>query len=266
MLAILLCTLATTLFNLPVETIGSRYGEMPSSLPSPSFPHFTWDLFLELFPSAFTIALLAAIESLLSASIADGLTGRRHRSNCELVAQGFANLGSVLFGGIPATGAIARTTANIKLGGRTPVAGMIHAVTILLMMLFLAPYVTLIPLATLAAILIYVAWTMSELPRFIELLKGARGEALSLVLTFAFTLLFDLTIAIQAGVIFAAMLFLKRMTDKTSLRAVLALKTRRATLVRKTILYLNSSSLLKLLFSRSMVLFSSVSPISSTMH
>ena len=217
MIVIVLATLISSLFHLPIETIGSKFGKMTQVLPRFSVPYFSWDLFFAVFPSALTVAFLGAIESLLSASVADGITGYKHRSNCELIAQGFANLGSILFGGIPATGAIARTTANINMGARTPVSGMIHAVTILLFMLFLAPLVGKIPLAALASILIFVAWNMSELPHFIEILKGQKGDALTLLITFILTVLMDLTVAVQVGVLVSAMVFLKRMTDRTTL-------------------------------------------------
>ena len=153
---------------------------------------------------------------MLSAVVADGMTGHKHRSNCELVAQGFANIGSIIFGGIPATGAIARTTANIRLGAKTPVAGMIHAATLLCLMLFFAPLAGKIPLAALSGVLIFVAWNMSELHHFIEILKGQKGDAIVLVITFLLTVLIDLTVAVQVGVVLSAVIFLKRMTDKTT--------------------------------------------------
>lgn len=215
-IAIVLTTSITYLFALPVETIEAKFGEIPRSLPSPSFPHFSYDLFKAVFPDAITIALLGAIESLLSAVVADGMIGSKHRSNGELVAQGIANLGSVVFGGIPATGAIARTAANIRMGAKTPVAGMVHAITLLLLMLFLAPLAGKIPLAALAGVLIFVAWNMSEIPHFIEIIKGQKGDAAILLITFFLTILIDLTVAVQVGVILAAVVFLKRMTDKTS--------------------------------------------------
>lgn len=215
-LIIILATMATTLFGLPVDTIVSKYGEIPSSLPMPYLPTVSFDTIQILFPDAIAIALLGAIESLLSAAVADGMTGHRHRSNCELVAQGFANLGSILFGGIPATGAIARTSTNIKAGAKTPVAGMVHALTVFLMMVCFAPLAGKVPLAALAAILIYVAWGMSELDHFYAILKGPRSDALVLVATFLLTILIDLTVAVQVGVLLSAILFLKRMTDSTT--------------------------------------------------
>ncbi|WP_068468530.1 SulP family inorganic anion transporter [Candidatus Protochlamydia phocaeensis] len=214
--AVALATIATSAFQLPLETIEAKFGGIPSAIPTPALPSFSYDLLKTIFPDAITIALLGAIESLLSAVVADGMTGHKHRSNCELVGQGLANIGSVLFGGIPATGAIARTSANIRMGAKTPFAGMIHAITLLLLMLFLAPLAGKIPLAALSGVLLFVAWNMSELPHFIEILKGQRGDALVLVMTFLLTVLIDLTVAVQIGVILSAFIFLKRMTDKTT--------------------------------------------------
>ena len=214
--AIVFATAVSYIFSLPLETIQSKFGEIPRVLPTPSFPSISYDLIKNVFPDAITIALLGAIESLLSAVVADGMTGNRHRSNCELVAQGLANIGSIIFGGIPATGAIARTSANIKMGAKTPVAGMIHAVTLLLLMLLLAPLAAKIPLCALSAVLMYVAWNMSELGHFIEILKSQKSEALILLITFLLTVLIDLSVAVQVGVILAAVIFVKKMTDNTS--------------------------------------------------
>ena len=214
--AIIFATAIGYIFNLPLETIESKFGEIPRILPTPSFPSISYDLIKNVFPDAITIALLGAIESLLSAVVADGMTGHRHRSNCELVAQGFANIGSIIFGGIPATGAIARTSANIRMGAKTPVAGMTHAITLLLLMLLLAPFAAKIPLCALSAVLIYVAWNMSELGHFIEILKSQKSEALILLTTFLLTVLIDLSVAVQVGVILAAVVFVKKMTDRTS--------------------------------------------------
>ena len=218
-LAVIGATAAASYFDLPLSTIASKFGEIPRTLPIPSWPHFSYDTVKLVFNDALTIALLGAIESLLSASVADGMTGHKHRSNCELAAQGIANIGSVIFGGIPATGAIARTTANINMGAKTPVAGMIHAATLLLLMLFFAPMAGKIPLAALSAVLIFVAWNMSELHHFIDILKGKKGDALVLLITFLLTILIDLTVAVYVGVILAAFIFLKRMTDKTTIEA-----------------------------------------------
>lgn len=216
-IAITLATIATYFLHLPLETIETKFGGIPRILPAPSLPHFSYELFKTVFPDAITIALLGAIESLLSAAVADGMTGYKHRSNLELIAQGLANIGSIIFGGITATGAIARTSANIKMGAKTPVAGMTHAITLLLLMLFLAPLAGKIPLAALAGVLVFVAWNMSELPHFIEILKGQKGDAAILLITFLLTVLVDLTVAVQVGVILAAIVFLKRMTDQTTI-------------------------------------------------
>lgn len=206
--AIILATSAAYFFKFPLESIESKFGEIPRMLPSPTFPSLSYERIQELFPSAITIAMLGAIESLLSAAVADGVTGHRHRSNCELVAQGFANISSIIFGGIPATGAIARTSANIRLGAKTPIAGMIHAVTLLLLMVFFAPYAAKIPLCCLSAVLVYVAWNMSELDHFVHILKGQWSEAFVLVTTFLLTVLIDLTVAVSIGVIVSAILSL----------------------------------------------------------
>ncbi|HRP62763.1 MAG TPA: SulP family inorganic anion transporter [Phycisphaerales bacterium] len=207
-------------FKLPVETISSRFGEIPRTLPVPSLPSFSFDLAVKLLPAAFTIAILASIESLLSAVVADGMTGRRHKADCELVAQGVANIGSALVGGIPATGAIARTVANIKNGGRTPLAGMIHAITLLGVMALFAPLAGHIPLATLAAVLLMVAWNMSELDHFRSLLRAPGSDVLVLLLTFGLTVFTDLTIAVGVGVVMASMLFMKRMADVSNISAI----------------------------------------------
>lgn len=206
--------------KLDVETIGSKFGGIPRSLPTPNLPPFTFDAARELIPEATTIAILAAIESLLSAVVADGMSGGRHKADCELVAQGTANIASILFGGIPATGAIARTAANVKSGGRTPLAGMIHAVTLLLVMIGLAPLASTIPLATLAAVLIMVAWNMSELSHFRYILRAPRSDVLVLLTTFGLTVFTDLTIAVGVGMVLAAMLFMKRMADVGHVSAI----------------------------------------------
>lgn len=215
-IAVVFATALGYIFNLPIETIQSKFGEIPRVLPTPSFPAISYDLIKNVFPDAITIALLGAIESLLSAVVADGMTGHRHRSNCELVAQGLANIGSIIFGGIPATGAIARTSANIRMGAKTPIAGIIHSATLLLLMLLLAPLAAKIPLCALSAILIYVAWNMSELGHFIEILRSQKSEALILLITFLLTVLIDLSVAVQVGVLLVAVIFVKKMTDNTS--------------------------------------------------
>lgn len=216
LIAILATTAAVAAFNLPVETISSRFGPVPNSLPMPRLPALPdWQLLTQLFSPALTIALLAGIESLLSAVVADGMTERRHRSNMELIAQGVANLITPLFGGIPATGAIARTATNIKNGGQTPIAGIVHAFTLLLILLFFGKWAALIPMPTLAGILVVVAWNMSEAHLFAKLLRGPRGDVLVLLSTFGLTVLIDLTVAIQVGMVLAAFLFMQRMADAT---------------------------------------------------
>lgn len=215
-LAVLLATLFASFFGLPVETIGSKFGEIPRMLSPPTFPSISLDLIKKVFPDAVTVAMLCAIESLLCAVVADGMTGQRHRPNCELIAQGIANIAVVFFGGMPVTGTIARTSTNIRFGGQTPVAGMFHAVILVFVMLSLAPFASKIPLASLAGVLVFVAWNMMEVGHFIDILKGPKGDALVLLLTFLLTVLISLTVAVQVGVMLAAIIFLKRMTDKTS--------------------------------------------------
>jgi SulP family sulfate permease len=211
LLAILITTAAVHLLNLQVETIGSRFGTIPSSFPTPSIPSLDFATVKVLIQPAFTIALLAGIESLLSALVADGMTGGNHKSNMELVAQGTANIFSSLFGGIPATGAIARTATNIKNGGRTPIAGIVHTVTLLLIMLFVGKWAALIPMATLAGILVVVAYNMSEWRNFVSVLKGSKSDAAVLVTTFLLTVLIDLTVAIEIGMVLAVFLFMRKM-------------------------------------------------------
>jgi len=213
--SIVFATIICTVFQFPVETVADRFGEIPRTLPQPSFPEFIWDMGLirALLPDALVIALLAGIESLLSAVIADGMTGGRHKSNCELVAQGMANLGAVFFGGMPATAAIARTATNIKSGAQTPMAGMIHALTLLLIMAILAPIVSLIPLPALSAVLIMIAWNMFEVQHFCHLLKAPFGDVAVLLTAFFLTVLIDITVAVEVGMGLAAFLFMKRMSD-----------------------------------------------------
>jgi len=210
--AIVLVTAVVHLFKIPVDTIGSRFGSVPNSLPAPQLPNLSWKLLTEMFSPAVTVALLAAIESLLSAVVADGMLGTRHRSNMELIAQGVGNILSPIFMGIPATGAIARTATNIKNGGRTPVAGIIHAITLLLIMLFFGQYAALIPMPVLAAILIFVAYNMSEWHAFVKLFRSPKSDVAVLLATFLLTVLIDLTVAIQVGVVLAAFLFMNRMS------------------------------------------------------
>jgi len=204
---------AVGLLGLEVDTIASRFGGIPHTLPAPVWPTLSLPRMVELLPSAFTIAFLAGVESLLSAVVADGMTGRRHRSNCELVAQGIGNIASVTFGGIPATGAIARTATNIRSGGRSPIAGLMHAVFLLLFILFLAPLASFVPLASLGAVLVVVAWNMSEIDHFKNLLLAPAGDRLVLLITFGLTVFVDLTVAIEVGVVLAAILFMHRMAE-----------------------------------------------------
>lgn len=207
-----------------VQTIGTRFGELPHTLPPPHLPirlsSETFSTIKDLIPDATTIALLCAIESLLSAVVADGMTGYRHRSDQELIAQGLANIGSTFFFGVPATGAIARTVANIKAGGTTPVAGMLHALILLLFMLAVAPLAKMIPLATLAAVLLVVAWNISELDHFRTLLKAPKSDVLVLLTTFGLTVFADLTIAVGVGMVLAAMLFMKRMAEVSNVSSI----------------------------------------------
>lgn len=201
--------------GMKVNTIGDLY-EISNKLPAFSIPAFDMTMISNVLPDAFTIAILAAIESLLSCVVADSMVNSRHRSNMELIAQGAGNVASALFGGIPATGAIARTAANVKNGGRTPIAGMVHAVTLLLILVVLMPYAALIPMPTIAAILFMVAYNMSEWRKFLKLCKTSpKSDILVLVTTFVLTVVFDLVVAIEVGILMAAILFMKRMSDVT---------------------------------------------------
>lgn len=220
LVAVILATAAVQLFNIPVETIGGRFGTVPNTFPEPGFPELTWELITKMFSPAVTIALLAGIESLLSAVVADGMLGTRHRSNMELVAQGVGNIMSTMFGGIPSTGAIARTAVNVKNGGRTPVAGIVHGLTLLLIMLFFGHWASLIPMPTLAAILIVVAYNMSEWHAFVKTLGGQKSDIAILVTTFFLTVLIDLTVAIEVGVVLAALLFLRQMASVTQVQLI----------------------------------------------
>jgi len=211
LVALLLSTIFVQLFHLDVETIGSRFHTLASSIPAPSFPVVSIQGISALLPAAITIAFLGSIESLLSAVVADGMIGGRHRSNMELVAQGVANLVTPLFGGIPATGAIARTATNIRNGGRTPVAGIVHALTLLLIMLAFGSLVSMVPLATLAAILVVVAYNMSEWRSFVSLMRSPRSDVIVLLTTFLLTVIVDLTVAIEVGLLLAVLLFMRRM-------------------------------------------------------
>jgi SulP family sulfate permease len=220
MVALIVSAALVKFFHLPVETIGSRFGVISLAFPWPTVPAVSLADLRALVAPAFTIAALGAIESLLSAMVADGMIGGRHRSNMELVAQGIANIASPLFGGIPATGAIARTATNVKNGGRTPVAGIIHAVTLLVIALVFGKWAALVPMATLAGILMLVAYQMSEWRVFRAELRGPREDAAVLVTTFLLTVLVDLTVAIAVGMVLAAFLFMKRMAEATNISAV----------------------------------------------
>ncbi len=213
LIAILTSTLAVYIFKLPVETIGSRFGSIPSSLPAPHISGLSIGTIQNLIRPAFTIAMLGAIESLLSAVVADGMIGGNHKSNMELVAQGAANVLSSVFGGIPATGAIARTATNIKNGGRTPVAGIIHSLTLLAIMMLVGRWATLIPLSCLAGILAVVSYNMSEWRSFVAIIKTSKSDAAILLATFGLTVFIDLTIAIEVGLVLAAFLFMRRMAQ-----------------------------------------------------
>lgn len=204
--------------GLDAETIQARFGTIPTSLPELRLPEFDWSRLPALVSPAVSIALLAAIESLLSAVVADGLTGGRHRSNAELLGQGIANIASPLFGGIPATGAIARTATNVRNGGRSPVAGMVHSVTLLAILLVAVRWASLVPMATLAGILVVVAYNMSEWRAFLRLFHGPRSDVLVLLTTFALTVAIDLAVAIQVGVVLAALLFMRRMAEVTQVK------------------------------------------------
>ena len=217
-LAVVAGALIVALLGIPVETVESRFGALPHTLPSPALPVFDFELLKTLIPDALTIALLAAIESLLSAVVADGMTGRSHKSDTELIAQGAANIGSVFFGGIPATGAIARTVTNIKSGAHTPLAGIIHGIMITLFMFLFAEWIVKVPMAVMAAILMVVAWNMSEMPHFLHILRGHRSDAMVLTTTFLLTVLVDLTVAVQVGVVMASLLFIKRIIEVTRIQ------------------------------------------------
>ena len=215
LIAVVVSSIIVKLFNLPVNTIGDLY-TISSGLPAIHMPVFSISGISAVLPDAFTIAILAGIESLLSCVVADGMVNTRHRSNMELMAQGIGNIGSALFGGIPATGAIARTAANIKSGGRTPVAGMVHAIVLLLILLVLMPLAALIPMPCIAAILFIVAYNMCQWRPFVKLVKTApKSDILVLVLTFVLTVVFDLVVAIEVGMVLACLLFMKRMSDET---------------------------------------------------
>lgn len=217
LVAVTLGSLIALLLPGEIATIGTEFGGLDASLPAIGLPAVDGARLMELLPSAFTIAFLAGVESLLSAVVADGMTGRRHRSNCELVAQGVANAGSALIGGLPATGAVARTVTNVKLGARSPIAGIVHALTLLVFLVVAAPLAAHVPLAALAAVLVMVAWNMSEYERFLHLMRAPVGDRLVLLVTFFLTVLVDLTFAVQVGVVLAALLFMSRMADAVAI-------------------------------------------------
>lgn len=217
LIAVVLASVIAAMLHLQVETIGSRFSDIPSGLPYPQAPDFSFDKMREVLPSAFTIAFLAGIEALLSAMVADGMTGFKHRSNQELVAQGVANIASSFFMGLPATGAIARTATNIRSGGRSPMAGIFHAVFLLVFMIFASDVMKFVPMAALAAILFVVAWGMSEIHHFIHIFRLSRSDRAVLLLTFALTVLVDLTVAIGVGVTLACLLFMAQMSKSVQM-------------------------------------------------
>jgi SulP family sulfate permease len=219
LIAITLAAVVATLLKLPIETIGTRFGGIPHSLPRPALPDFSFEKMQLVLPDAISFALLGAIESLLSAVAADGMTGRRHRSNMELVAQGIANIGSALFGGVCATGTIARTATNVRAGAYSPLSGMFHAVFILLFMLVAAPLASFIPLAALAGVLVIVAWNMAEKHELVTLLRSSKGDAVVLLATLGLTVFRSLTEGIVVGFCIGALLFINRMAQSTDVEA-----------------------------------------------
>ncbi|MDY0131932.1 MAG: SulP family inorganic anion transporter [Desulforegulaceae bacterium] len=248
-IAIIATSLIVAIFNINTPTIGSRFGELASGFPMPAIPvfDFTKIPITELIMPAFTIAMLGAIESLLSAVVADGMTGERHNSNKELIAQGIANIASPIFGGIPATGAIARTATNIKNGGRTPLSGIFHSFVLLCTLLFLGKLVAFIPLAALSAILIIVAYHMSNISYFIRLFRSPKSDVAVLLSTFFTTIFFDLTTAILVGLILSTFLFMKRMTEVTHFKSISSEKDMR-TLKRPDFQQINKKNIPKGVF------------------
>jgi SulP family sulfate permease len=225
LIAVAVAAIAAWALALPVETIGTKFGGIPQALPWPAWPVFSIEKARAVLPDAIAFALLGAIESLLSAVVADGMTGRRHRSNCELVAQGFANIGSALFGGICVTGTIARTATNVRAGARSPISGMLHSLFLLLFMLIAAPLASYIPLAALAAVLAVVAWNMAEKQEFWTLIRSSWGDATVLLATFLLTIFRDLTEGILVGFALGAVLFINRMAEMTGVEAAAPLAT-----------------------------------------
>jgi SulP family sulfate permease len=225
LIAVIVAAIATWALSLPVETIGTRFGGIPRELPWPAWPAFSLEKARAVLPDAIAFALLGAIESLLSAVVADGMSGRRHRSNCELVAQGFANIGSAFFGGICVTGTIARTATNVRAGARSPISGILHAGFLLLFMLIAAPLASYIPLSALAAVLVVVCWNMAEKREFATLIRSSRGDATVLLATFLLTVFRDLTEGILVGFALGAVLFINRMAQMTGIEAETPLAT-----------------------------------------
>ena len=221
LIAIIIATIVTIVFNLDVNTIGKQFTNLPSSLPKFSLPNFSFKMVNDLMLPALTIAILGSVESLLSAVVADGMIGASHRSNMELVAQGIANVFSGAFGGIPVTGAIARTAANVKNGGRTPVAGIVHALSLLLIMLLFMPYVKLVPMASLAAVLVIVAYNMGEWEVFKAILKSPKSDYFVFIVTFILTIFLDLVVAIGVGMVLASFLFMRKMAELTEVKYIL---------------------------------------------
>lgn len=219
LIGVLIATVLASMLDLPVETIGSRFGGIPESIPLPSLPTLSWQKAQAVLPDAIAFALLGSIESLLSAVVADGMTGRRHRSNCELVAQGVGNMASALFGGISVTGLIARTATNIRAGARSPVSGIMHSVFVLLFILIAAPLASYVPLCALASVLVVVAWTMAEKHEFATLIRSSWGDAAVLLATFLLTVFRDLTEGIVVGFALGAMLFIHRMAETTAIES-----------------------------------------------
>ncbi len=220
LIAIVAATALAALLELPVETVGDRFHSMATGVPIPRMPKISWTMLREVTPSAFVIAFLAGIEALLSATVADGMTGRRHRSGQELVGMGVANIASGFFGGLPATGAIARTATNIRAGGRSPMAGIFHPLFLLVFTLVAGRWLALVPMTALAAVLLMVAWGMSEYDRFVALVRTDAGERALLLLTVLLTVFVDLTVAIGVGVTLAALLFMMRMSETAGLVAM----------------------------------------------
>lgn len=220
LIAIVVATIVTMAAGLDVPTIGSQFADLSNKLPLPAFPEISLDLIRQLAIPAVTLAVLGSVESLLSAVVADGMIGSRHRSNMELIAQGLANMSSAFFGGMPVTGAIARTTANIQNGGRTPIAGVVHSLALLLMLILLMPFVKLVPMASLAGVLIMVSYNMGDWGAFKHLNKAPKSDSLVFLATFVLTILLDVVVAIGIGVVLASLLFMKKMADLTEVGTV----------------------------------------------